>query len=81
MLALHCSESVIEDEHALKERVLTKRQDPESYRQQKYRLKTGLNDLLERADGELYDASSGRGGLRLSGDYVVYGAVKLKKNV
>ncbi|MBM63774.1 MAG: hypothetical protein CL484_12580 [Acidobacteria bacterium] len=78
ILALLCSAQGIEDEHALKQRVLSPQQGDDDYRQYKHRLKTGLNDLLGRADGELYDASSGRGGLRLSGDYVVYGAVKLE---
>ena len=78
ILALLCADQVIADEHALKQRLLSPQQSDDDYRQFKLRLKRGLERLLGRPVGELYEDLGGGGGLRLPRGLVAYGAVHVR---
>ena len=78
MLALLCADQAIENVPALQERLLTRQQSPDDFRQYKLRLKRGLEQLLGRTVGDLYEDLGGGEGLRLSSDLVVYGAVHVE---
>ena len=75
ILALLCADRPIESVGALQERILAPQQTDAVFRQHKLRLKRGLKQLLGRSIDPPFEERGGSGGLRLSSDLVVYGAV------